>query len=64
MIGGVCVCVCVCICMYTGSLRHKCVRNWTEHLGPNITDQEWTDWVNDESMLVHMRICVFVGVYI
>ncbi|KAL8602648.1 hypothetical protein ACOMHN_029970 [Nucella lapillus] len=34
--------------LYTGSLRHKCVRNWTEMLGENITDDEWHAFVNDE----------------
>lgn len=31
--------------LYTGALRQKCVRNWTEELGPNITDEEWTEFV-------------------
>ncbi|XP_076464769.1 sodium channel protein para-like [Babylonia areolata] len=35
--------------LYTGSLRHKCVRNWTEVLGTNISDQDWYDFVWEPS---------------
>ncbi|KAL8566099.1 hypothetical protein ACOMHN_051825 [Nucella lapillus] len=31
--------------LYTGSLRQKCVRNWTEELGVNISDEEWHTFV-------------------
>ncbi|XP_076442684.1 sodium channel protein para-like [Babylonia areolata] len=33
--------------LYTGSLRQKCVRNWTEILGDNVTDKEWREFVWD-----------------
>ena len=45
--------------LYTGALRQKCIRNWTETLGTNFTDEEWHDFVwnkgnnddNDEKLI-------------
>lgn len=36
--------------LYTGALRQKCVRNWTEVLGPNVTHEEWHEFIWNDGM--------------
>jgi len=35
--------------LYSGRLRNKCVLKIGEHLGPNVTDEEWGNWTTNVS---------------
>nr|AKH03687.1 voltage-gated sodium channel alpha subunit LNav14a21+ [Lymnaea stagnalis] len=35
--------------LYSGSLRHKCIKNYRIFYGANISHDEWWEWVNNES---------------
>lgn len=37
--------------LYSGTLRQKCILNWTDNIGPNVTHEEWFSFVSDSGKL-------------
>lgn len=37
--------------LYSGALKQKCVKNWVLELGENVTDQEYYEFVSNDSEL-------------